>query len=97
MAAYYSDPTVEGGPGVWPTWDEEIGDYEWNDHKNGSAIEVELLMDAKYISEYPRSCSKYNKSGLEGSYTWYIDADGRVQSVTEEANETGYQPDVGYP
>lgn len=51
---------------------------------SGSAntyIDTDLLVNGKYINEAPASASTYNLSSATGSYGWYVDTNGRVQSI----------------
>lgn len=44
-------------------------------------INFDLLVNKKFLHEIPNSASPDNKTGLTGSYSWYIDENGRVQSL----------------
>lgn len=44
-------------------------------------VTTDLLIDGKYINELPASANTYNKTGATGTYGWYVDTNGRVQSI----------------
>ncbi|MDO8530891.1 MAG: type II secretion system protein [Dehalococcoidia bacterium] len=61
-------PTKNGASGV-PTFSAN------------AYMDTDLLIDGKYINELPASANVFNKTGATGTYGWYVDTNGRVQSL----------------
>lgn len=63
----------------------------------GFFIDFDALVTGKYISGVPTSASSDNKTGNTGSYTWYVKADGTVESKhIADRTTTGFVSGV-YP
>ena len=94
--AYYADPATKiGGKKAYPlkgTVNAEktsggtpVGNgTEWTSPVTVGTgfffIDFDALVTAKLITDVPGSASADNKVGATGSYTWYVDATGKVQS-----------------
>ena len=64
--------TTGGTPltGVYPLWASGAGFF----------IDLTALVTAKHLSAEPTSASQDNTTGATGSYSWYVKADGKVES-----------------
>ena len=48
---------------------------------NNSYINTDTLITDKYLNDTPSSANTFNKSTATGTYGWYVDSSGRVQSL----------------
>lgn len=62
--------------GSYPTSSGSGGNSQVNDYY----INMELLVTNRYLRNAPESASSENEPGATGSYTWYVDSNGRVRS-----------------
>ena len=74
--AYYTDTLARPGTGVkYPTVDGSGGAAGANTYVN-----MTHLVSGNYLTGVPTSASTDNPGGSTGSYSWYVDANGLVQS-----------------
>ncbi len=90
VSGYYSDPATKlSGKKAYPlkgtTTEKQTGgtpvgtSSAWTTG-TGYFIDFDALVSANYLSSIPASASADNKTGLVGNYTWYVKADGTVES-----------------
>jgi prepilin-type N-terminal cleavage/methylation domain-containing protein len=100
----YQDPIkgADKSKGGKPQWNDTNGNgvrdsgEDWKTvggvKTNAYFIKFEELVNKKYLAEIPQSASRDNKSGLKGSYGWYVDANGKVNAYYyPSVNKYGYQ------
>ncbi len=76
--SYFADPTVSGGPGIYPTYSGTGGSFSGG--ASGSTINLQLLLTAGYLKSAPRSGGNFNLANNGGTYTYYVDSTGKVFS-----------------
>ncbi|MBI4289811.1 MAG: prepilin-type N-terminal cleavage/methylation domain-containing protein [Chloroflexi bacterium] len=87
---YYADPATRiNGKKTYPlkgtTAEKQSGGLPVGDGTawtsgSGYFIDFDTLVTGKYINSVPASASADNKALATGSYTWYVKADGTVES-----------------
>lgn len=84
--AYYTDPsTKSGGTRQYPTY-SGLGGSSFAGPGNGIYISFgKLATTTLYLNDAPESAGSGNATGTQvasfsGSYWWYVDSSGRVQS-----------------
>ncbi len=48
---------------------------------NNSYVVTATLVTDKYLNDTPSSANSYNNASGTGTYGWYVDSSGRVQSI----------------
>jgi len=79
--AYYTDTLARPGTPKYPTGNGSGGSAGTNTYINASH-----LVSGKYLREAPQSAGSNNGASGSGSYSWYVDADGLVQSAPAYAS-----------
>jgi prepilin-type N-terminal cleavage/methylation domain-containing protein len=74
--AYYTDTLARPGTPKYPTGNGTGGAAGTNTY-----INMTQLVQGKYLRDVPQSASSDNPGGSGGSYSWYVDSNGLVQSV----------------
>lgn len=74
--AYYTDTVSRPGRPRFPTGSGGTGGAAGT----ATYVNVSQLVTGKYLREAPQSASSDNGASGSGSYSWYVDADGLVQS-----------------
>lgn len=73
--SYYTDTLARPGRPKFPTGNGTGGAVSTTTY-----INISHLVSGKYLREATQSAGSDNGAGGSGSYSWYVDADGLVQS-----------------
>lgn len=73
--AYYTDTLTRPGSPKYPTGNGTSGSASTSTY-----INMTHLVSGNYLKNVPQSASADNPGASGGSYSWYIDANGLVQS-----------------
>ena len=90
---YYAATTT---PSVdhWNTTEVTRGNQVYVVDSRDWLIDFDELVAAQILNEVPAPASKDHGAGLDGSYTWYIDENGKVNSLSyffPETSTTAFQ------
>ena len=70
-------PTVDH----WNTTPVTVKDTDYLVDSRDWFINIDDLVDRDYLTEVPKSASPDNSAHGTGSYSWYVDEDGKVKSM----------------
>ena len=74
--SYYTDPLARPGKSKYPTGNGTGGSAATNTYVN-----LTQMVSGSYLTGVPQSASADNPGGSSGSYSWYVDSNGLVQSL----------------
>ena len=93
---YYSETTpVDGAVDHWNTTSVTRGTKTFIVDSRDWFMDFDELVTGDFLTEVPTSASVDNKSTATGSYSWYVDGEGKVASVffffPDTSTGSGYQ------